>query len=192
MLGIRVQVHKDGLLEEYARLKKVPLAKVIRNAAKDFLQAAYRATPIAARRTKAGWLAMAPSKLRGSAAHREQSNGLVWFGPRMLTARDKRRLRAAGAAVPRIRRGYSKATWIGAMRALGMGRSAPAGMDSATNVATLRTEGTGSNVSATVRNWLSFDRRPGAQADILRSGLAHAARRIRDDWRRVLKRRQTG
>lgn len=63
------------------------------------------------------------------------------------------------------------------------------GMDSATNVATLRTDGTGNNVSATIRNWLKFDKRPGAQADILKSGLANAARRIRDDWVRVLKRR---
>ena len=189
MLGIKVQVQKDRLLEEYARLKRVPLAKVIRNASRDFLQAAYRATPMATRRTKTGWLAIAPAKLRGSAAHKVQSNGLVWFGPGMLTAKDKRRLRAAGATVPRIRKGYSKATWIGAMRALGMGRSTPMGMETATNVATLRTGGTGNNVSATIRNWLKFDKRPGAQAEILRAGMANAARRIRDDWVRVLKRR---
>lgn len=186
-MKVKIEVKKDALLKEYARIKNVPIGKVIRNATKDFLQAAQRHTPMGAKKRKSGWLSIAPEAIRGD--HKLQDDGKVWFGPQILSAKDKTRLRKAGAKVPTVRKGYSKATWIGAMQALGMNRKVPQGMDSAKHVATLKTEGTGSNVSSTIRNWLGFDSKPGTIANILQQGFANAARRIRDDWARVLKRK---
>lgn len=93
----------------YARLKKIPLLKVIHNAAKDFVQAALPATPIADS-SKPKWV-------------RAEKDGKVWYLP--IERANKRRLgqlEKGGIKYTRlnIRKGWSRSTWIGVMQALGM------------------------------------------------------------------------
>lgn len=102
-----------AMMHALAEVKGIPLGKVIRNASRDYAQAAQKATPVAKTGTSEYYVAtrngrrwyVHQSQIRGRIANREGGTQL-------------RKVR--------IHRGWSKATWIGAMRALGMSSKQPA------------------------------------------------------------------
>lgn len=119
MMDVKLDVR--GMMEALAELKQIPLAKVVRNAARDFVQAAFRATPTA--------------KVGRAQYYRAKTNGRTWYIPVAKTnGRRVRGLKKSGVEVRKvaIRRGWSRSTWLGAMQALGMASKArPARMPEA-------------------------------------------------------------
>ena len=97
----------SSMMNALARLKGIPLDKVVRNAGRDYLQAAYTATPLA-KISKSQWY-VAEKDGRKWYVHESQTPG------RKRNKKDRTRIVKA-----RIRKGWSKSTWIGAMKALGM------------------------------------------------------------------------
>lgn len=100
------------ILEYYAELKEIPLSKVLRNAAKDFVQAAYgkgdMTTPVAEKIAKKPW-ALVPGK--GSM----QGKG-VYVRLDSLDAKAQRRLEKFRLAKPM--RGFARSMFIPVMREL--------------------------------------------------------------------------
>ena len=116
-----------------ARIKKVPIGKAVRNAARDFVMGAFYAAPVAVRS-------------RSPYARVTLRNGRVAYlniaraaGQSARSAAKGRKASARASAMRRlekhrvrIMKGYSKSTWIGAMKALGMqSRKQSAGVPSA-------------------------------------------------------------
>lgn len=102
-------VDYSEFLKSYAKLKKIPLAEVIHNATKDFVQAALRETPTASE--------------KGVLWYRAKKGGHTWYIPASrVNSRRREQLEKGNIAfepLP-IKKGWSKATWLGAMQALGM------------------------------------------------------------------------
>lgn len=104
-----------AVLEYYARLKGVPLAKVLRNAARDFVFAAYRETPQAPSIKPNPW-ALVPGRgrLEGKGVHLH-----IPDYPPMEQAR----LSAYRIAAPR--RGYALAAFLPAIGTLELAKRPP-------------------------------------------------------------------
>lgn len=123
MIGIDVTVLNDGILQTFADLKNVKVAKVVRNAARDIVYGAYLATPRSTAK-KSPYAEVPKKKNTGTFIVRLDPGGRVdppspsaikLFKPYRLV----------------VRRGWSKATWIGAMRALQMKQKTAAKLDEA-------------------------------------------------------------
>lgn len=112
MDGMYISVDSKGLLQAYADLKDLPLAKIIHNAAKDFAERAQERTPNSQLLHAKYYKAYIP----GTGKH--------WFIPiEWLNGRRVYNKRSRVQLVKWLKRGWSKATWIGIMRALGMSTS---------------------------------------------------------------------
>lgn len=111
MDGWLAKVETRELMEALARLKQVPLAKVMRNAARDFVAGAYQATPLAKERGEGGYLELLDRK-------RTESGAKV---VRYIPAPKPGRKRSLWTRWHTYARGWSRASWIGIMRDLGMG-----------------------------------------------------------------------
>lgn len=166
----------DGeFIAAYARLKQIPLAKVIRNATKDFVQAAYKVTPLA-RTDKSQFFVYKDSKGQRRFLHESQVS--------------------ANTKLHRVRiaKGWSKASWIGIMRSLGMtSKSKPAIVpNAALTRSDLRViEQPGLSATAIVTDEIRFDRF-GKTADtrlesIAQAGFKLAAERITKDFNRNIQ-----
>ena len=128
-----------ALMHRLADLKQIPLWKVIRNAERDFVQGAWQATPTAqvsssqyykatkyeqtdeAYTTKSGKLKTRRAWALG-ADGRKKKVGESWYIHESQMTGTKASWRKNGIDVRkvRIRKGWSRATWIGVMLALGM------------------------------------------------------------------------
>ena len=107
--GMYIKVDSRNILQAYANLKNLPLAKIIHNASKDFAQAAQERTPKSQLLHAKYYKAYIP----GTGKH--------WFIPiEWLNGRRVYNKRSRVKLVKWLKRGWSKATWIGIMRALGM------------------------------------------------------------------------
>lgn len=116
-----VSMELGGLMRQLARLKNVPIEKVVRNASRDFVMGAYTAAPVAkksrslfARVTlRNGQIAYLNITRAASQSARAAAKG------KGSAARARTRARLEKYRV-RIMKGFSRSTWIGAMRSLGM------------------------------------------------------------------------
>ena len=123
MIGIDVTVLNDGILRTFADLKNVKVAKVVRNAARDIVYGAYLATPRST--AKKSPYAEVPNQFHdGNVKIRLDPGGRKKPQP----PSERERLTPYRLVV---RRGWSKATWIGAMRALQMNQKTAAKLDEA-------------------------------------------------------------
>lgn len=123
MIGIDVTVLNDGILQTFADLKNVKIAKVVRNAARDIVYGAYLATPRST--AKKSPYAEVPNQFHsGNVKIRLDPGGRKKPQP----PSERERLSPYRLVV---RRGWSKATWIGAMRALQMNQKTAAKLDEA-------------------------------------------------------------
>ena len=143
MSGVSINMDFKSLTEAYARLKGIPLAKVLRNAARDFVRAARKATPEAKVKraiyvratmyettdevytTKRGKVKTRRAFTRDAAGKRV-STGKSWYIPINRVGKLKRNNTKTGLVMHKVRiaHGWSKATWLGAMAALGIGGEA--------------------------------------------------------------------
>lgn len=182
-MNIGIDIQDKGLLATYAALKNVPLAKVLRNAARDFVQAAYRATPLA--RIAQSRYVRIPIEGTKKAYRYIPWDSLDEKGQERLK---KRRIR--------LQRGWSRASWIRLMRILGM-----------TNKnGDMRKERTGKRWEAVNRlatiglterqveitDAIHFDARPGEIDRITEAGFALATKRISNDFKKIMKAAQEG
>lgn len=110
MTSIKAMVEDSDLVNALARLKGIPVRKVLHNAAKDFAQQAYVNTPVANE-----------PKHR---YYRVKTSAGVWqyipdYEIYALHLSKRKRLARKIYKVP-FKKGWSRAAWIGVFRSLGM------------------------------------------------------------------------
>jgi len=111
---IKVGINVNNLMEAYARLKGIPLASVVKHASRDYVQGGFNATPNAI--------------ISRSEYYRAEKNGKTWYiHESQVAGKTVRKMRKDGTSIKkvRVRKGWSKSTWIGAFRALGMSAEFP-------------------------------------------------------------------
>lgn len=165
------------VLTAYARVKQIPLGKVLRNMARDFVQGAYKATPIAKRsKSEFYWYIDAKTGVR-KYLHTSQVKKAK---PYIASADGLRKVRIA--------KGWSRAVWIGVMRDLGMTpKSAPAGVKAAPRYGNAEAQLSNANPSITLAAGIHFEALAGADNAIVAAGEALAYKRVSADIERVLK-----
>ena len=194
-MNVKVDIQDKGLLQTYAAMKNIPLAKVIRNAARDFVQAAYKATPTARISTKESpYVRIRIADMQVSRHGKTWTRGIYRY-IRWDSLDDAARQRLEKHRV-RIKKGWSKASWIRLMRILGMtnskgemrkersGRSWRAVNQLATIGLTEK--------QAVIEDDIHFDARPGEIDRITEAGFALATKRLSADFRKIMKAIQNG
>lgn len=179
-----VEFDAAGLIDLFARLKGIPVAKVIRNAARDFVQAALKATP-------RGRLSKSPYG-RVKVGDDYRYFRIDRLTPRELARAKRRRRRDSRLTMPLpMRRGWSKASWIGAFRELGMGRTptAPRKLPSAViqRLSTAAAAGDERHPEIRITDDIRFTALAGADQSIVQAGFRLAADRLTREFKRTLK-----
>ena len=174
-------VQADGLLRRFAELKAIPIRKVIRNAARDFVQAALKETPIAAEK-------------KSRFVRAKLSNGKYAYRPVDSLSEDELKKKDKSKNLVwhriRIKRGWNRATWRGVMAALGMNQKPkPKVVPSAVDTRSAAVwAGSDAAPEVTITDRLALDAAYPGQLDKLRSaGFALAAKRITTEFNRLLK-----
>ena len=125
---------QGNIMETLARLKKIPISKVIRNAGRDFARAAMRETPVAIvskseyykyfDERDRQWKYLHQSMLNGEKApyvDEELTKAGALETVTYTTKSGKVKTKTVRKlAKVRVYKGWSKASWIGVFRALGM------------------------------------------------------------------------
>jgi len=110
-----------NLLQTYAALKQIPVEKVLRNAAKDYVQGAFKVTPKAEKATSLPDWDLFPGRGR-------KAGKSVWVRWSRLMASAVSQRRADAIDAYRIRKrvpGFALAAFIPAMQSLGFKQKAP-------------------------------------------------------------------
>ena len=199
------------LMDALARLKSIPLAKVVRNAARDYVQAAEKVTPLAkqgkSRYVKAAYYAVGDVSyttkkgkvktrrdfLRNGNGHKIRT-GNYWYIPADRVGSLKAS-KKTGLVIRKVRvsKGWSKMTWVGAMRELGMTtKSRPASLPASVEAKSHTAQQGGDNPSITITDEFRFDRFGRSTTDaafgrISSSGFALAAKRMSNEYERMIK-----
>ncbi len=181
-MNIQAEIQDKGLIATYAALKNVPLAKVLRNMARDFVQAAFKTTPLAR-------ISISPFVRVPIEGTKRTYHYIRWHS---LDRKAKKRLKDRRVI---IHRGWSKASWIQAMRLLGMngkdGSPPQEKADLPDAVRQLATVGV-TDKQAVITDEIHFDRRPGEADRILSVGFRAAPKRMMADFRKIMKAAQEG
>lgn len=122
MSDFTCEIHDESMIAALARLKKIPVSKVIRNAGRDFAFAAQKVTPLASvsrseyyrywdERTRS-WRYLHQSQVEESYVTRA--------GATRTRVRRSAKSRFDKLKRVRVHKGWSKASWIGVFRALGL------------------------------------------------------------------------
>ena len=167
MIGIGLAIDPTGLVSALASLKNVPLAKVVRNASRDFAQAAQKATPV---------------------AQTGKSEYYKWFDKQgqphflhesMLVGRSRRSLRKV-----RVYKGWSRASWLGIFRALGVSMRIPVQRlpGKVEHISNAITSGSQTDSTVTMTDYIHFDKFGRVQDTrtdaVAKAGFELAAKRI--------------
>ena len=184
-----ILVDTTELMDAYARLKKIPLAKVVKHAARDFTQAGQKATPnsvisrsewwIATRyeqtqetyQTKKGKTRTRTTWARGEDGHKKKI-GDSWFihDSKISGSSVRRTFARSGIKLSRMRvhRGWSKASWIGIMRSLGMttNKEPSKDLEKAKYLSSAVTRGNLMNTVIELTDQIAFDRFGKGGADV--------------------------
>lgn len=189
-------INIEGVMQALARLKGIPVAKVLRNAARDFTQGAYKATPLA-QVSKSPYYTFVDARtgqrryLRDSQVETETTRtGKAKMSAHWRGLKAEFHLRKV-----RVAKGWSKATWAGVMRSLGMAAKAtPARLP---QVVETKSELTEALASATPKVTIMDEFRiddfgKGSTAakhqQIAQAGFALAAKRMTAEYARMLRR----
>lgn len=154
----------DTLMHRLAEAKGVPLAKVIRNASKDFAFEAQRATPVAKITKSPYWFIKAPKS--------GQPRWVVKWSAKSKSGWQKQLFR-------KVSKGYAKASWLGMMSALGIGKGAGK-FQSAQRTSTAIAQAADSERNPVVRMLasLSYINKLDARANIAARGIQRAEAKI--------------
>ena len=107
----------DSLMHTMAAAKGVPLAKVVRNAARDFTRGALKATPQADKGIESDCWQFKPDSKHP--ANHNGGNAQYWLSKRKQWE-DKHRGPLKWPITHKISSGYAKASWRGVMQLLGV------------------------------------------------------------------------
>lgn len=143
MIDLNITSNIGQLIDMLAKLRGVTTDKVVRNASRDFVQATYKETPLA-QKSKSEYYTFVGKDGNRRYLHESQ-----------VTVKRKSKLRKV-----RIRRGWSRASWIGIMRGLGMStksrpRALPSKVETISNVIVT---GTPERTKATMTDHIRFNR----------------------------------
>ena len=165
------------LMTAMAEVKNVPLTKVVRNCARDFVKAAYMSTPVAKKTTK--WL---PIYFKGGGKKPEfyvDVTKAPWGDSMPIRHRNrageyKRKFDTRLVGV--MYRGFAKSSWIGTMKALGMngGRSSRYDFPAAQALATAKQGGTEVSPWTLIQNAVPYIEKLNLKHGIVRAGMAAA------------------
>jgi len=156
-------------MQSLANLKNVPLAKVVRNASRDFASEAYRNTPIA-------------KVSRSEYYYYHDKGGQIHF---LHESQVGKRKKGSKLHKVRIHRGWSRASWIGVFRALGMSMPArkaslPEKVEHISHA--VQKVASDTSASTTITDYIRFDRfgkdNDTRTAEIARKGFELAAKRM--------------
>ena len=189
-MNVLLEMDDRELMHAMARLTQIPLAKVVRNAARDFAKGAYQATPLA-RISRSEFYAFRDTDGNWRYLHQSQVGHLT---------RKKRQAwkAASGFHKVRIGKGWSRATWGGVFEALGLPKkNRAAGVpEEAKTRSTLETAESTTQAEMTITDLIRFDRfgRGGgydSTPEIIAAGMERArasmtrelARRLKNAWR---------
>jgi hypothetical protein len=181
MIDITIMTDPKRLIEAMARLKNIPVSKVVRNASRDFAQAAQKETPIATK-----------SK---SEYYKYFKNGVPHFLHESQVAGRKRK---TGLRKVRIYKGWSKASWLGVFRALGVSlkvsvQRLPSKVE---HISHAVTRGSVTESTTTITDYIHFDEFGRGNDErtetIGRRGFELAAKRMSKEVNRMLLKQWSG
>lgn len=168
MIDIGVKIDAAGLVAALAALKNVPVAKVVRNASRDFAQAAHKATPVA--------------KIGRSEYYKyfDKSGQPHFLHESMVVGRKSRK----GLRKVRVHKGWSRASWLGIFRALGISMRIPFQRlpNKVEHISHAITRGSQTDSTVTMTDYIHFDqfgRAHDTRTDaVAKAGFELAAKRI--------------
>jgi hypothetical protein len=161
-------------MEAIAEIKNVPMAKVIRNASRDFVKTAYFGTPVA-RATRTNFL-LVPGAAQNTVATKN--------GPAHWVHKKKSKTASKWNPPFPVRKSYAKSTWIPIMRALGM-NSGSTKFGNSQNWANYSVSGSPQQLQATILNSLGYIGKLDRRADFARRGIAAASAKIENELIRI-------
>lgn len=196
---MNIAIDTKDLIAAYAAMKKVPMATVIRNAARDFARVAHAMTPTASTKTseyywyrgKDGKIHYLHERLVEKQEYRIVVNGRKRKRTKYVAKygiTDKRLKKVL------VAKGWSKASWIGVFRALGIppkgkAKYLPAKTETLGSVAE---KSAGATASITITDIIRFNRfgkgSDRVTGEMFQAGYARAAKKIMDDVSRMLRR----
>ena len=195
------KIDSEAALRKYAELKKIPLDRVLFHAAKDMAQAGIKATPLATVKDGTFYTYVDPKTQERKYIHSKDVNPT-------RTPTGRKRMRKFFKSVKEewklhpfnYSQGWSRASWIGIMRALGMSTSKPnAAKKGIPGKARADVErlGTVTQKSITGQEQIILNDRihfdglghgsDRASQAIIAAGLKNATQRIAKDWAREIR-----
>lgn len=206
-MDANVKIDAKDMVEAFARLKTLvegkntPVSKVIRNAARDFAKAAYKATPLARVSKSEYYRAVDPADPRHKwYIHESMLKGRSDLTTKNGNMKSVSRINKDGRVQlhkVRIRKGYSKATWGGAFASLGLPsvKEASRWPVNYRSGAINREPSTGPE--AVITDQLALDSFGRSSSDkkhdeIRRAGFARAAANMAGEYQRLLKEKWRG
>jgi hypothetical protein len=168
-------IHAESLIEALAHLKDIPVSKVVRNASRDFAQAALKATPVA--------------KVSKSEFYYFWRNGVKHFLHQSQVGKRKRNSKLRKV---RVHRGWSKASWLGVFRALGVSLRMPTNRlpQAVEHLSNAIQSGSQQQAKCVLTDQIHFDGFNGGQdrhsQGIARAGFELAAKRITGEVNKML------
>jgi len=182
MIDIMLNIDPKAIVEALARLKGIPVAKVVRNASRDFAQASLKATPTA-QKSKSEFY-----KYKG------KDNQWHYLHESMLVGRKRKK----GLIKQRIYKGWSRASWLGVFRALGMSmRMQTSRLPNAVeHISNAIARGTQTSATTTITDYIHFDNfgkgNDTRTEAIARAGFELAAKRMTSETSKMLARQWSG
>ena len=200
-MSITIKTDAKSLLETYAKLKQIPMEKILRNAGRDFVQAALKVTPLS-KLPKSPFARIPLEGRKVRYVHIEHSLTKTYYRRRKVNKKtgqvtykvaDKpkpSRVRHLNKYCMVLRRGWSKASWIGVFRALGVPervamRALPQAVQT---IANATVSGSGSQAQVHILDPIHFEGLPGTAQRIIDEGYKLATSRIVKDFNRQIQR----
>ena len=179
---LSTKIDASSMVEALARLKGISVQKVVRNASRDFAQAALKATPTA-KISKSQYYIWWDRKGNKHFLHENQVG---------------KRKRGSKLRKVRIHKGWSKASWLGVFRALGISmRMSTSRLPNAVeHISNAIASGTPEKAKTVITDYIKFnnfgkgdDRHT---AEIARAGFTLAAKRIATETNKMLVKQWSG
>lgn len=183
MIDLTCHMDASELMAAMARLKKIPMTKVVRNSARDFARAAKRATPVAVKSKSEYYTFVQGGRRR-------------YLHESMFAGRSKKSMQRLRKV--RIAKNWSQASWFGIFRVLGL--PAPKiGRLPADKIALLSNAvdyGDDTNATMHMTDYIQFNRfgrgTDHHSAEIARAGFRAAAKIMKREVNRMLKKEWRG
>ena len=174
---ISAKLDATNIVEALARLKGIPIQKVVRNASRDFAQNALKETPVA-KVSKSEYYKYTDRLGRLRFLHESQLHGKRKKGSKLKKVR--------------VYKGWSRASWLGIFRALNVSlrlstNRLPAKVEHISNAISTGTDSTAKTVMTDYIHFDSFGKNQDTRTQqIARAGFALAAKRMTSEVNKML------